>query len=454
MADKEASPEKKSWMKGLLGALGGVLSGALVMYFTPWVDKVIKPAKPVANFSVDHDGNTVRFHNLSLTRGDGWWEFGDGSPLVPVSTDTEFVTHTYPQPGDYTAKMTLRNPLGEENERAVTVHLGTPPVPDKPQVVSLEAVPMSAGSYAPATFKLVSKVDHAEKCVWDFGDERPMVVTADATAGRDRLVTFTQPGGYVVKLMAINGTQLDERTEIITVLESPTNTVSVVVNVTDDATRLDAKDQRVHLGITFPPECAENTFAFERPFMAPPGYTIADVRIPSLVANGPEARLGTQTVAALDCGALGIRSARNVQLHLSEDRRTVKVTGELVRQPGEGGRLSHAALALPVILTVQQRVPAHQVSPMTTTVRLPTTSAAGTTTLPMPPVPATWVANQRTLRMELRDGDRVVWQGSQLPRGVLVTVGKRRCLLTGTLVGDQLRVDLADAPAGYAATGN
>src|SRR5260370_720331 len=83
MAEKEEASGKKSWWKGILGAIGGMISGVVVMYLTPWVDKVAKPPKPVANFSVDYDGATVRFHNLSLTRADGWWDFRDGSPPVP-----------------------------------------------------------------------------------------------------------------------------------------------------------------------------------------------------------------------------------------------------------------------------------------------------------------------------------------------------------------------------------
>ena len=372
MADKEeAPPEKKSWWKAVLGTMGGLLSGIVVMYLTPWVDKVVKPAKPIANFSVDYSGATVRFHNLSLTKNDGWWEFGDGSPLVPVSTDTEFVTHTYLRPGDYTAKMTLRNPLGDENERTVTVHVEGATAATKPQVVALEAIPLSAGSYAPATFKLVCKVANAEKCVWDFGDDRPFEVTADAKPEQERLVTFTQPGGYVVKLAAINGTTVDERTEIVTVQESPRGSLSLVVNVTDDALRVEKDEQLVNIGATFPSDNADASYAFERQFMAHQGYTIADIHIPSLLPNGPETLLGNRTWMALDAAALGVRSTQKLQVQLADDRRSGKVTGELVRPPAENGKIGHAALHLPALLVIQRQVPAHRDSPVTTTLTLP-----------------------------------------------------------------------------------
>src|SRR5262249_46458971 len=86
MADQAPSQSKlKGWLKTFLGTLGGLLSGAVVMYVTPLVDKAVKPAKPIANFKFEADRQSlqVRFENLS-TGGQGWWDFGDGSPLEQV----------------------------------------------------------------------------------------------------------------------------------------------------------------------------------------------------------------------------------------------------------------------------------------------------------------------------------------------------------------------------------
>ena len=198
MAEKEEAAGKKSWWKGILGAIGGMISGVVVMYLTPWVDKVAKPAKPVANFSLDYDGATVRFHNLSPTRVEGWWDFGDGSPLVPVSTDSEFINHTYPRLGDYTAKMSLRNQLGEEDDRSVPIHIDGKPAAEAPQVVSLQAVPAHQCDkggvvYAPATFRLVSKVEHADVCMLDLGNDRPCELVTDPAVARCHHVTFDKP---------------------------------------------------------------------------------------------------------------------------------------------------------------------------------------------------------------------------------------------------------------------
>src|SRR5438128_1815112 len=84
--------------------LAGPMSGAFMMYLSPLLDKVVKPAKPVANFAVDHQGTTVMFHNRSAGGSEGWWDFGDGSPLEPVLAGQEAVSHTYANPGAYIAK--------------------------------------------------------------------------------------------------------------------------------------------------------------------------------------------------------------------------------------------------------------------------------------------------------------------------------------------------------------
>src|SRR5437899_790411 len=50
------------WFKAVLGGVAGIMSGAFMMYFSPLLDKVVKPAKPVANFAVDVSGMSVTFY--------------------------------------------------------------------------------------------------------------------------------------------------------------------------------------------------------------------------------------------------------------------------------------------------------------------------------------------------------------------------------------------------------
>src|SRR5262245_39147079 len=105
MADEKS---KRGLVRAGLGALAGLCSGAFLMYLTPLVDRVFKPSPPVANFEARAEGLTVHFHNLSGGGGlSGWWDFGDGSPLVPLVEDQD-VSHTYTKAGGYSAKLSLR----------------------------------------------------------------------------------------------------------------------------------------------------------------------------------------------------------------------------------------------------------------------------------------------------------------------------------------------------------
>src|SRR5206468_4161829 len=136
-------------------------------YITPLVNKAIQPAKPVANFKVERDGNTVRIQNLS-NAAQGTWDFGDGSPLQPVGAENEFVTHTFPEgQGEYTVKLSVQNILNEENDRSVVVKIteAAKAETSKPVIEEFAAVPMSAGNLAPATFKLSCQVKNAQVCV-------------------------------------------------------------------------------------------------------------------------------------------------------------------------------------------------------------------------------------------------------------------------------------------------
>jgi PKD repeat protein len=443
MAEKEpAAAKPRGWLKMAVGAVGGVVSGVIAMYLTAAVNWVAKPARPVANFRFDVDGLTVRFNDLS-TGGQGWWDFGDGSPMEPVSPERPTVQHAYPRPGDYTVKMSLRNLLGEEHERTVTVHLDGTVTASAPKVLNLEAVPISPGAYAPATFRLSSKVSNARLCVWDLGDNQPMEIENDPSNGHDRLVTFQRPGRHVIKLAAFNGSQNDQKTEIITVKAPPAGSVMAVLTVTDTATQVETSTQPVTLAAAFPPEHKEAVYRFEKVAVARPGHTIADLRV--LAGKDPRPQLGTKMDLTLDAAALGLRNARNLRLQLAPDRQSVKLTGELVKDAAvEKGKAALPGVALPLVLTEQRRIPAQQ-SQIGGTMALTVPSGANPSggSMALPPLPADWVDAQRKVRLELRDGDKVLWQGSDLPNNASVTLGQKRCLLTATRSGDQVRINLA-----------
>jgi PKD repeat protein len=433
-------PEKGSklagWIKAVVGTAAGLFSGALVMYLSPLVDKVVRPSKPVSNFAIDQEGTTVTFHNRSLGGSSGWWDFGDGSALEEVVPGQEVVAHTYPAAGDYTAKLTVRNFLNEEDERTVTLRLdgskGSPPA-----ITSLEVVPVGTSCCAPATFRLVSKVKNAQVCVWDLDDDQPLEILTENLEAQDRLVTFRKPGGYVIKLAAVNGGQAVERSEVVSVADPPAGTVTAVLNVTDTATQVKTETTSYTFSETFPPQAKDDVYRFTRQAPARPGFAIKDVRVRTNA--GPGTSLGGQPQLAIDPKDVTAAGARNLSLQLVQDGRLVQLGGELFRDASLK-RGTAPAVRVPVVLTQEKRTSVSRPPvPVSATLTVP-----GTAVLALPPLPADWVDAKRLYRLELQDGERVVWQDAQLPRNKPVTVQKRRCLLTAAPAGDQVRIDLVE----------
>jgi PKD repeat protein len=451
MAEQEAAPppKPKSWFKALLGTLGGLVSGAVVMYLTPFVDYFVKPAKPVANFSYQADGCNVRFHNLS-SDGTGWWEFGDGSPLVPATPDREFVEHTYPRPGDYTVKLSLSNRVGDANDRTVPVHIDGPPAPAAPKIVALEVVPVSAGSYAPATFKLVTKVENAQVTVLDLDDGRPLQIAADPNAAQEQFVTFQKPGGYVVKLAAVNGAQYQQKTEIITVMDAPSGCLTAVLTVTDEATHVATHSHEAFFSAAFPPDSRDASSPFQAEVRPRPGHDLADLAVRT--RDGKDLRLGGKPEMDLDANALGVPFARNLRLRVSDDRQAVRLTGELVADPKS--QAGPPRLMIPVTVTDQKKVPVTRTTPVTTTLELPSGGASTSGTLVLPPLPKEWADCRRRFHVEVLDNGRKVFEDAQLQRSALVTLRGRKCILTTTQMNDQVRIDLLDAPSTAPGAGN
>lgn len=432
------------WLGAAVVGIGSLFSGAAVMYISPLVDKAVKPARPIANFRVDRDGLTVRFENLCPTAASGWWDFGDGSPLVPLSSDSPVVSHTYPRAGEYAAKLLVHNLLGEENERTVSIKLDDlPSASEPPQIVSLEAVPLSPGSYAPASYRLISSVKNAQVCVWDLGDDRPLEVVTD-TNTMAPVVTFPRSGGYIVKLAAVNGSKYDERTEIITVMEPPQGALKAVISVVDRGVRRETRNQNVTFGVPYPPENKGNSFSFDREILAPTGYRIVDVK----VASDPKASglLGDKSMVSLDSARLGFKSARDLRLSIPKERQAIQLRGELVRSGNKQETLPSLVLPLVLILereTNLERPPIH----VAASLLVPMDGTVQSETVRLPPLPSNWSASTRKIQIEIQDGSKVLWKGSEIPTTATVMVGRRKMQVTITRVGEQVRIDLRD-PAG------
>lgn len=61
---------------------------------------------------------------------------------------------------------------------------------------------------------------------------RPALEVTNAKA-QERMVTFQKPGGYVIKLAAVNGLEHDQKTEIVNVLEPPEGTITALLTISD-----------------------------------------------------------------------------------------------------------------------------------------------------------------------------------------------------------------------------
>jgi hypothetical protein len=389
----------------------------VMMYLSPLLDKVVKPSKPVANFAVDqdHPTRTVVFHNRSFSRADGFWDFGDGSPLEPVNPDQESVTHVYAEAGVFVAKLTLRNLFNEESERSVTIKFED----EKPPTIkSLEIVPISPGNYAPAAFHVHYKVENAGLCLLDQDDDREMNIVREGLADRDQFVTFDKPGKYTIKLAAINGDTIVQQKETIEVLEPPAGMVSAVVHVSEQFKRTVQQPPReVTVADTFAAPQGQ-TQPFRKEIKAKPGSTIVEAEL---------------------VDAAKIKGARGVRVQVIEKGKSAVVMGELVRNPAAAPQ---QPVPIKVNITEEKQV---NVSNPPVPISVPLT-LPGVAVLALPPKSSNVVGLQRNYRLELRDGDKPIWQDSRLPLSAPVVIQGKHCLLSTAQDGDQIRITVTDQP--------
>jgi gliding motility-associated-like protein len=118
---------------------------------------------PDAGFQVDADNGCypldVKFTNYSVGGTSFTWDFGDGSP---ISTDRN-PTHTYQDPGTYTAVLTVPGPDGQDAvfSQLITVH-------DHP-VADFNVEPTTV--YVPGdVVRFYDLSSDAAVYTWDFGD--------------------------------------------------------------------------------------------------------------------------------------------------------------------------------------------------------------------------------------------------------------------------------------------
>jgi hypothetical protein len=418
MAEEKETKGKKGWLRAAFGALAGLCSGAVIMYLTPLVDKVVKGDPPLANFDARPDGLNVTFHNLSggSKSLEGWWDFGDGSALTPLTPDKD-VQHTYTRSGNYTAKLTVRTLLGETNDRSVTLQLdsGGATAVEQPHILSLTAVQDMPGAPAPATFKVATEMKNAQMAVWDLDADRPLEVSPIAPGPVERLVTFQKPGSYHIKLAAFNGQQHEEKTLTVNVPPAPPGSLNAVLTVIDQGIQVERKDRTMSVCDFFPVKEKGNSYSFKHELKAAKDWTITDAK------------------ASPVPGSTGV--VRNLQVQRDADGKTVHLTGELVRNSSK----ELPMMALQVVLTEERKKPApQQMIPAMASLTVP-----GTAWLPLPPLPAGWEAMKRQFKLELKEGDRSLWQDASLPTsGVAMNLRNRRWTVTAVQTGNRIQLTI------------
>lgn len=378
MADTPAAPAKKSssWIKaGVLGILG--LGGGVVgTYATAVVNKVVKPSLPVANFATAVDGMTLTCQNRS-TGENGWWDFGDGSPLEPFSPDQPSVTHTFAKAGTFPVKLTVRNFLSEENERSVPVEVGVGKDAKEapaPFISAFAVQPVSPSSVAPATFRVTAEMTNANHCVWDFGDGRVEVSEGGKV---DRLVTFEKAGAFNIQAVAHNGKQVVKQAAGVKVDAPKDGTLMVVLKVTDRGSKLDKVTGVETVAVA---AATGQVRTFTKTVAARPGYSITT------------AVLANPTVAGI----------KDLKVQVADDKRSVKVTGEWAgdTRAAKAGGSSDAIVALRV--TQERATPETPAVTMVTGTFMPGANRTGLATLPLPPAPFGWAGLSREYQIEVR----------------------------------------------------
>jgi len=393
MADHASSERVTSkfagWLKGVLTTLLGLSSGAVLMYASPLIDRVIKPAKPLANFAAEPQGLQVVFQNRSTGGTEGWWDFGDGSALEPFVPAQPTVSHTYPKAATYTAKLSVRNLIGEEHERAANINLDDTAAA-APSIDALTVVPVRPDTYAPATFRVVSKVKNAEQCVWCLGNEKQLEVVTDVGGGQERLVTFKRPGTHVIRLAAFSGKQSVEKSAVVTVMEAPKGSATVALNVKREAMQVKSINTKRTINIPFPAQTKNTVMPLNVAIPADHGYQITDATL------------------------LHVDNVSNLKAEISPDHLQIKLTGQQTRPNGifQIARNAAPPAVIQVDMTQVRQMPPTglPVDPIGSTCTVP-----GSALLPIPKLDAGWVMQQQNLGVEVREGDRVVWQSSQVP---------------------------------------
>ena len=409
------------WIKTGLTSLCGVLSGAALMYATTLVNKELAPAAPVANFECQSSGLEVTIHNRSTGGSEGWWDFGDGSALVPFVADQQTIEHKYAKTGSYSVKLALKNLLGEPNERTVTVAVdggtGT-----SPSIDGFVVMPVNGDTYAPASFRVATRVKDASLWVWDISD-RPIEVQADPKDA-ERVITFKDPGQYTIKLAATNGTQTVEKAATVEVRKPPLGAIAATVSVTYEAVFVESRTTKPVVQLRF----QQAGTLFQQDFGPDAGFEFVGVNF------DPQMKY------------TAFKTPPSAQI--SADKKKLTLTGELEKPVAKNGTFN-----IPLVVTQQRASPPtiKAIDPMSVNLQVP-----GTTMVPLPALPEGWVATKRTIALSVtQNGKQYAWKAGQLPQNEGLQLSSSALfVVTASEQPTQLRIDMAEIKSAMSLLGN
>jgi len=371
-APAPAATKKRGFFKAILIGAFGIGSGSLVTYASAVFDRLVKPL-PVANFAVSADGLTIACQNHA-SGDNGWWDFGDGSPLEPFDSDQPTVSHTYARAGSYSVKLVVRNLTSNENDRSVSVDVKSTAkdAPAAPLIAGFAVQPVSPVSMAPATFRVTADVQHADRVLWDLGDGR--VEVADAGGKIERLVTFDKPGSFPVQLVAFNGQSAVKQSTAVKVDSPPDGTLMAVITITDGGTQVDRATRMETMAIPAP---RDKTMTFTRNVWAKPGFTLNEV-----VTTKPD-----------------VPGVKNLKLAVAADKRSAAISGEFTNAtPGKIG----ADALIPLKIT-EERASSRPPSSMQANAILQLSAdRKASAAIPLPPLNPNGEAVSRKIDVEVR----------------------------------------------------
>lgn len=434
MAEGAETPKGiAGWIKAAITSVFGLVSGAVLMYVTPLVDTVIKPAKPVANFAAQVQGLNVTFNNRSLGGSQGWWDFGDGSALEAFSPQQDTISHTFPAPGTYTVKLSIHNLIGEQNERDVNIDLKSgKDTPGGPDVKDFKVTQIM-----PGVFNVSARIENAVQCIWGLGDHRPLSITPCVNGNVERVVAIEKPGRHVLRLVAVNGADSKEQAQEVVGPGTPvaaTGGACARLRVTYEAVDIDRQVLQPYVPVTWSAGAKDNTSPFE---------------VKRLLDNAHKDYL----ILAADVVNKADSQVKNVRVEVTPDKKSYVLRGDMVH-PSRWFNLTKQAPSTwvaKVALNIEKRSKPRAVS----TDEIPAAlTVPGTTPIAIPAVPPGMQATQKRLHLELSDGNRVVWSGDQPPANAVVQIGSRPVRVSAVDQGNRLLLQVQDSVSAPRPAGN